>query len=490
MPSKTGRKMARPPHRTSVLCALAAGLLWLPPLSGLAQTLPASSDSLTSGTTSSDDDAITADTTDDLQTGTTVTAATVATTTLDPDAEIAADALDNGRQNLRESTIDQLRGGRDLTDDGTGIRLGTMMLKPTISQGLVTETTKTGNQSERKTYWDTGLKGTLTSDWSSHQLTVNGQGNWRRVLSGDGEDEPTAAIDADLRLDLADGMAARLTAAYSFSHEDTDDPNAISGASEQSGIHQFNTGAALERDFGKIRGSVGLNFGRTLYTDAVLSDGTRVELSDRNRSSATLNARIGYELSPALIPFIEVSAGRILYDDKRDSSGYQRSGDLYAVSTGLAADFGEKLRGELGIGYERMMFDDQRLEDLGAITLDGNLGWSPQRGTDVTVGLSTSIEPSTTAGLSGSVAYQLNAGVAHELRSNLVARLSGSTTWRDYPTQSDDSDTIYYTAGTGLTYSVNRYVDLTADLSYELTTTQTSADTQVLRAGVGMALKR
>lgn len=239
-----------------------------------------------------------------------------------------------------------------------------------------------------------------------------------------------------------------------------------------------------------MRGSVGVSFGRSLYTDAVLSDGTRVELSDRNRSSATLNARLGYEISPALIPFIEVSAGRILYDDKRDSSGYARSGDLYAARAGLATDFGEKLRGELGIGYERMMFDDQRLDDLGAVTFDGNLGWSPQRGTDVTVGVSTSIEPSTTAGLSGSVAYALNASVAHELRSNLVARLSGSTTWRDYPTEGSESETIEYTAGAGLTYSVNRHVDLTADLGYELTTSDTATDTQVLRAGIGLSVKR
>lgn len=487
LPLNTGRKVARPRHRTSVLCALAAGALWLPPLSAMAQSLPASSDPAAFGSTSSDDATAT---TDDLQTATIASTPTVAATTLDPDAAIAADALDNGRQNLRESTIDELRGGRDLTDDGTGIRLGTMMLKPTISQGLVTESTKSGDQTERKTYWDTGLKGTLTSDWSSHQLTINGQGNWRRQLSDNVDDEPTASIDADLRLDLADDMAARLTAAYSFSREDTTDPNAISGASEQSGIHQFSTGAALERDFGKIRGSVGLNFGRSLYTDAVLSDGTQVELSDRNRSSATLNARIGYEISPALIPFIEMSAGRILYDDKRDSLGYERSGDLYAARAGLAADFGEKLRGELGIGYERAIFDDQRLDDLGAVTLDGNLGWSPQRGTDVTVGVSTSIEPSTAAGLSGSVAYALNASVAHELRSNLVARLSGSTTWRDYPTEGNTSETLYYTAGAGLTYSVNRHVDLTADLGYELTTSNTAADTRVLRAGIGLSVKR
>ncbi len=36
-----------------------------------------------------------------------------------------------------------------------------------------------------------------------------------------------------------------------------------------------------------------------------MSDGTTVSLGDRNQTSGTIRGRIGYELSPALIPFIE-----------------------------------------------------------------------------------------------------------------------------------------------------------------------------------------
>ena len=85
-----------------------------------------------------------------------------------------------------------------------------------------------------------------------------------------------------------------------------------------------------------------------------------------------------------------------------------------------------KLRGDLGMGYERARFDDSRLATLGALTLDGTVQWSPQRGTDLRLGLATELEPSTAAGQSGYVSYEATSELTHELRENLVARLSAA----------------------------------------------------------------
>ncbi|MDQ0458060.1 outer membrane beta-barrel protein [Rhizobium paknamense] len=397
---------------------------------------------------------------------------------------ITDDSLDAGRQNLRQSPLDERRQPRT-GDDGLGIRIGSMVLKPEVSQGVSIERENNAGDRKNTTYWDNGLKGTLTSDWSRHELKITGDGSWRRKIAGDGDDDPAGRVDAALRLDLADDFAARLTAGYGFSRENTTDPNAIRDATVQSGVNQFSTGALIERDAGKLRGSVGITFDRYTYTDATLSDGSRLSNSDRNRNSVTLASRIGYEISPALTPFLEASVGKTRYDDARDSAGYARSGNLYGAKAGIASDLGEKLKGELALGYERASFDDSRLDDLGAMTIDGTVSWSPRRGTNVDLGLKTSIEPSTTAGVSGDVAYALTALVTHELRNNLVARLSGGTTWRNYRGASEDS--TYYTAGFGLTYAINRTVDLTADVAYELSSSST--DDKTLRAGIGLKLK-
>jgi hypothetical protein len=394
------------------------------------------------------------------------------------------------RVNTRDPSVDNVNlKQRTDRNDPQGIQLGSFTLRPSVNESFNFESNRTGGTNDERTYLQTDLRSTLTSDWSRHQLTITGDGLWQRNLSGTGQEQPNIDINADLRLDLPSETTAHITTGYQFYREDTDDPNAISGAAKQSGVNQFDGGLALEHDFGILRGTTALALTRTIYSDATLSDGTQVTLSDRDQTAGILRGRIGYELSPALIPFVEADLGRTVYDDKFDSSGYQRSGQSYGGRAGVEFDFGEKLKGELGIGYEQVNFDDARLASIDTPTLDGNIAWSPQRGTDVNIGFSTSVQPSTTAGDSGYVAYQLTETITHQMTDNLVAKLTGGTIWRDYPSNSTFDDETVYDAAAGLTWGVNRYLDLTGNVGYELTS-RTGDDTRQLRAGIGLTAKR
>ncbi|MDX3929295.1 MAG: outer membrane beta-barrel protein [Shinella sp.] len=396
----------------------------------------------------------------------------------------------SARENLPEVTVDNLRTNtiRDW-DEAPGIRVGTFVLRPSITQGISYEKTTTGSSSQSRGFSQTDLRGTMTSDWSRHQLTVNAEGRYERNIWGEGETDPEFNVDADLRLDLAGETTVNLTAAYRFEREDSSDPNAVSGASSQADIHRMLLGARVERDFGLIRGRLGTEIEREIFGDVTFGDGTRLSLSDRNNTEARLIARVGYEISPALIPFLEASAGRSIYDEKHDSLGYERSAVNLGARTGVELDLGEKLRGELAFGYTRSSFDDDRLKALDALSVDGSATWSPRRGTDVALNLRTAIEPSTDPGLSGYVAYSADALITHELREKLVARLTGGYTWRDFPS-SYGADQNVYLAGAGLTYDINRYLALTGNVSYELTTQDTGPDTKVTRAGLGLTLRR
>ncbi|MBP1847012.1 hypothetical protein J2046_005294 [Rhizobium petrolearium] len=372
--------------------------------------------------------------------------------------------------------------------DPTGIRLGSFLLRPTVTNGVNTEITRSNGSERRRDYFSTVIRGTLSSDWSRHSLTVTGEGTLERNFRGGDEGErPEVNIDADLRLDLADDTIAHVTGGYSFTREDDYDPNAIGGATTQSGVNEFTGGLSVERDLGKIHGTAALDLSRATYTDAKLSDGTVVSMKDRNRTGIDGRLRLGYELSPALIPYVEVATGHTFYDQKRDNSGYARSSQSYAARGGVEFDFGEKLRGEIGAGYEFVDYEDSRLKSVDAITFNGNAIWSPQRGTDVNLGLRTTVQDSTTPGQSGWVEYQATAGLTHEMRDHLVARLTGSSTYRDF--SSGGSDETVWVAGAGLTWAINRYLDLTGDVEYEQADGGGS-DERIVRAGVGLAVKR
>lgn len=289
---------------------------------------------------------------------------------------------------------------------------------------------------------------------------------------------------------IAGDTIANITGAYNYSREDTDDPNAVAGASVQSAVNQFDGGLSIERDLGLLRGSIAGDITRWQYSDVELSDGSTLSRSDRDRMRSTLSARVGYELSPALTPFVEGTVGRISYDDTADANGYERSADVYAAKVGVAVDLGEKLRGELGVGHERQRYDDSRLAELSALTVDGNLYWSPQEGTDIDLAVETYVDPSTTAGINGARVNRLTAKLEHELRSNLIARLSSGLTLTNYDDLGETGNSKSYLAGAGITWSINRYLDATADLNYERTSYNYGGESTDLTALVGVTAKR
>jgi hypothetical protein len=196
---------------------------------------------------------------------------------------------------------------------------------------------------------------------------------------------------------------------------------------------------------------------------------------------------LGYEVSQALIPFVEVALGRSVYDQDLDNSGYARSSYSYAGRGGLQYDFGEKLRGELGLGYALVDYEDARLASVNAFTIDGTLAWSPHRGTTVDLGLKTTVQDATTAGESGWAEYQLTTGLSHLLLTDLTGRLTGSATLRDFRNQSNETA---WQIGAGLIWNLNRYFDVTANVGYEMNNNVGSADSNVLRAGLGLSVHR
>jgi len=413
-----------------------------------------------------------------------------------PDDEITGAILDEDmrRLNTREPRFDETSTrkvpGSAATEETPGIPLGSFVLRPSVTQTINSETTKDGGTKKSRGFLETDMGATLTSDWSRHQLTITSEGAWQKNISGEGEEQPSFKIDGDLRLDLTRDTVGHITGGYNFYREDTDDPDAIANADQQSDVQEFTGGASIEHDFGILRGTAAVALSRSIYSDATLSNGTTVSLSDRNQTTGTVRGRIGYELSPALIPFIEASVGETNYDDRTDSSGYQRSGDSYGAKGGVQVDMGEKLKGEVAVGYATADFDDSRLKSIDTPTLDASLLWSPIRGTNVNLNLQTSIQPSTSAGDSGYVSHQLTTTVDHQLRDNLVATVIGGVTLRDYPSGSSISDETVYTASSGLVWNINRYLDFTSTLGYELTARKEGDDSQQWRAGVGLKLKR
>jgi hypothetical protein len=394
------------------------------------------------------------------------------------------------RQNMREATVDGLRTTtEDSRNDVQGVRVGSFILRPSLTETLGSERSTVGKDTSTRTYLRSGLRASLTSDWSLHQMKIDAEGTWEKTLSGVRQDDPEAKINAELRLDLSDETTAKLRAGYSLSREEIGDPNAVRNAVTQAEVNEYTASAEVTRDLGILRTTAGIDFTRETYGDVTLADGVLVDQSARDNNEASIRGRLGYELSPALIPFLEASYGRILYDQHVDGSGYVRDADLYAAKAGMEIDFGEKLKGELAGGYLIADFDDSALQSISAATVDGSALWSPRRGTDVALNLRTEIEPTTTAGDSGSTAYTGTMVLSQVILENLTGQISSGLTLRDYSNEKTPVQSVV-SLGTGLTWGISRSLDLNADVAWEKTEQQGVESSEVLRAGIGLTLKR
>jgi hypothetical protein len=363
-----------------------------------------------------------------------------------------------------------------------GIRLGTFVLRPTLSQTINSQHEKQGETTSSRSYLTTSVRGSLESDWSRHALRINGEGRFERNISGTSlEEKPQANIDADLRLDLGGDIEAHVLGGYRSEKEDVTSPNAIDGIASQGTEHRYNLGASIAREFGSIRSTTAVDFARTQYDDAKDFSGASISLSERDRNEAQLRSRLGLELSPALIPFLEVTAATTRYDQKNDSLGYQRSSRTIGAKLGTEFDRGEKLSGEVAVGYLTRSYDDARLSSVSAVSLDAIANWSPQRGTVVNLGLRTSLDDFANGGESGWANYQFRTGLTHQIRSNVIGRLTAQIEHRD------TQDVTEYLVGAGVTWGLNRYVDLTADVSYKETPRYDTSDVVI---GAGISLKR
>ena len=394
------------------------------------------------------------------------------------------------RQNARTGTVDGLSLSDAEEDDVPGLSIGTFTLRPTLEQRIVHESVRYGTDRTSRIYSQTTLSGVLESDWSRHQLRVDGSGTWQENLSGTGTATPSANFNALLTLDLVDDFTALFGTGYSYSQESRTDPNAISGATAQAGVHELRASAGLAKNLGLLRGTTTLDITRTMYGSATLADGSSLLVKDRNTLGAEITTRIGYQVSPALVPFVETTIGREKYDQRIDSSGSERSSTTLGARAGAEINLGEKLSGEFAAGYVLRSLDDANLADISGLTVDGELNWSPQRGTDVNLGLATTLESATSAGQSGAVVYEFDSTLSQQLRHNLVARLGATAGLRDYDSGSNRENQQSYGASAGITWNINRYLDLDADASYERTTETGSTDEEEMTVGVGLRLRR
>lgn len=371
-----------------------------------------------------------------------------------------------------------------------GLRVGTFELNSTLEQGIGwTSNANLTTEARSSTYSETGLRLNAVSDWSRHSARIDGDVRYRKSLGGEEISDAEGGVNGELRLELGDQWNAFASGGYRVSPESASSPSTVTGAVSRPLRHTFTGSAGLSRDVGRVRLGMYGDVARNVYGDARLENGDRLSQSDRDSTLSTLRLRTGYEISPALRPFVEAEIGRRSYDEAFDRDGYERSADRYALRSGFELDMGEKLRGEIAAGWVSERPEDARLDEISGLSLAANLAWSPVHGTTVELNGSTEVEGSTVAGKSGSLYHSGSVSLTRQLRHDLTGSVLAGIGWREY--FGHDETDLVLRGEASLTWWMNRYAGITGRASYESQRgTLPDRDYDATSVYLGMTLQR
>ncbi len=337
----------------------------------------------------------------------------------------------------------------------------------------------------------------INSDWSRHFVALDISGTLPVGISGD-EDDPTINAVGTVGLDISALTSLSLTGTYGYQTEDPQSAgyqDAIdAGAPSLTGINEpatqsYSASAQLDHDFGGLTAQISATIARLEYGAAKLSDGTTISQSDLNSTDFDISLRGGYALSGVLSPFVEARYGQRIMDETLDSAGLNRNATNYQLRVGTEIDFGEKLNGEVAVGYGVEQFDDASLSDVKGAIADIALTWSPMRGTDVTLAASTSFVPSGTEDVSGSLLYATELGLSHRLTSQLTGTANIGASYETFEGPTADETSL--NGSLGLVYNLNRYLALTGRIGHEQVFSSDESEREgTSNVFVGMRLQR
>lgn len=404
------------------------------------------------------------------------------------------DSADRAPLDPRAARTEAIEGGAMRRDDTPyaplGIKAGSFTLRPSLEQGVLATSNANNSASGRSaTISQSTLRLNAVSDWATNSATIDGNFNYQKSISGQELKEWRGNLQGTLNVDLDHDWRAIGRLGFDTAPEGATSPEGVPGAITQPQRKTFEGSLALQKDVGKLRLGLTGAAERSIFGDATLGDGTIQSQETRNSTLYTTTLRGGYQISPALTPFAEVEIGRRTFDETVDLNGYERSSKRLGLRGGVELNLGEKLNGEMSVGWLRQTFDDSRLLPVSGATVAADLRWSPVRGTIVGFNGQTVLEDTTTPGQSGSVLYNSSVTLQREMRANLTGNAALGLSYRDYKGTGDHD--LIYSAQVGATWWLNRYLGLTSYVLHErLTSSIDGRDSKTNSVYLGLTVQR
>ena len=300
----------------------------------------------------------------------------------------------------------------------------------------------------------------VQSNWSRHEFKADLRGSY---IGYSPDETPTLSRPyfngkVDGRVDITHDTRVDLGSRILLSTDNPGSPNLQAGLAKLP-IYVVGGGTVgLGQRFNRFDVAIKGDVSRTIYQESTLTDGSTASNDDRNFDQYAGTLRGAYELSPGLIPFIEIGADTRVHDLNADFSGYQRNSNGLIAQAGAKFELTRLFTGEASLGYTQRVYEDPRLANIDGLIANASLLWTATALTNVKLSASSSVGESTIAGVSGVLYRDIGVQVDHAFRRWLIGSLKLGYGNDNYVGL--DRIDNRYSAGLGLTYKLNRSVQV------------------------------
>jgi hypothetical protein len=359
---------------------------------------------------------------------------------------------------------------RDETDpyDPLGIRSGGLLYYPAIELigGYDSNPSRTPNGSGTA-FYTAAPELRVRSDWGRHEFKADLRGsyNWYDPSGAPSLNRPFFNGTADGRIDVIDGSRIDLAGRTLVSTDNPNSPNLQAGLAKLPIFASFGGTAGAGQKFNRFDVSLKGTVDRTVYQDSKLTDGTTASNADRNFNQYGGILRGGYELTPGVMPYVEIQADQRVHDLPVDFSGFRRDSRGWTAMAGSTFELSRMLTGDIAGGWTQREYDDRRLEPLKGFVGKGSLTWTATALTTVKLTAASTVGESNQPGVSGVLYNDAGLQIDHAFRLWLIGTLKAGVGLDNY-VGSPRTDHRYYFGG-GLTYKLNRYSQLKGEVRHE-----------------------
>lgn len=371
-----------------------------------------------------------------------------------------------------------------------GLRLGAVTLKPAITASGGYDTNPQRSSGAVKGSYFGRYEGDLAvqSDWNVHELRGKLRGGYTEYFSNGEASRPDAEGNLDLRLDATRDTRILLESRLKLDTQRPGSPDLTAAVKGRPLTYAYGGSVGVTHDINRLQLTLRGSVDRYDYEDAELTSGATLSQADRNQTQYELRARAAYELTPGLKPFVEGEIDTRQFDEKVDSSGYERSSNGAGASVGSTFEISRQLTGEVAAGYQNRKYEDPRLRNLRGPVGNVAILWTPTPLTTVTLRGTAELGDTTIAGSSGTTARRINLEVAHALRRNLT--LTGIATFSRTEYEGQDLREDFLSLGARLEYKLTRTFAIRAGFTHErLNSTAPGSDYTANVSQVGLRVQ-